>query len=187
MRREHEVCASCLCLHSFAVLAGRSDSTTSGKRRGMNAAARWDDVPLVSTMADGLPGFAEVPDNGYELCIAWAAGPEHLVGVLVEDADCIVREARTDRSGRRTAITRVRTPEEESELSSLVNTFLSEAGIPPRPSRYRWFIELPSSALAGVGDFSDLVSLIRSQQGPDDSAGNVLRAAQSVLNDLYRH
>jgi len=147
---------------------------------------RWDDVPLASVVSDGLlQRFAEVPDNGYELCIAWAAAPRHLVRVPAESADRLVREVRTDRSGRKTIVDRHRTPEEESEVSSLVNYFLSEAGVPPRPSRYRWFIELPSSNLDGVSDFRGLVSLVRSRQGRDDSASSVLRAAQSVLNDLY--
>jgi hypothetical protein len=60
-----------------------------------------------------------LPDNGYQLLLAWAAGPRRVV----------------------------RTPApmhaDQDVVDTFVNSYLVEAGVPPRPRGFAWYLDLP--------------------------------------------
>jgi hypothetical protein len=61
-----------------------------------------------------------LPDNGYQLLLAWVAGPRRVV----------------------------RTPApmhpDQDFVDTFVNSYLVEAGAPPRPRGFAWYLDLPS-------------------------------------------
>lgn len=62
-----------------------------------------------------------LPDNGYHLLLAWAAGPRHVV----------------------------RTPApmhpDQDIIDTFVNSYLVDAGAPPRPRGFAWYVDLPDA------------------------------------------
>ncbi|GAB2815687.1 DUF5956 family protein [Lentzea nigeriaca] len=60
-----------------------------------------------------------LPDNGYQLLLAWVAGPRRVV----------------------------RTPApihpDQDVIDTFVNSYLVEAGVPPRPRGFAWYLDLP--------------------------------------------
>ncbi|MEV6242784.1 DUF5956 family protein [Lentzea sp. NPDC051838] len=60
-----------------------------------------------------------LPDNGYQLLLAWAAGPRRVV----------------------------RTPApvhpDQDIIDTFVNSYLVDAGAPPRPRGFAWYVDLP--------------------------------------------
>ncbi len=61
-----------------------------------------------------------LPDNGYQLLLAWAVGPRRVV----------------------------RTPApvhpDQEIVDTFVNSYLVEAGVPPRPRGFAWYLDLPA-------------------------------------------
>ena len=61
-----------------------------------------------------------LPDNGYQLLLAWVAGPRRVV----------------------------RTPApmhpDQDVVDTFVNSYLVEAGAPPRPRGFAWYLDLPA-------------------------------------------
>jgi hypothetical protein len=60
-----------------------------------------------------------LPDNGYQLLLAWAAGP------------------------RRVVRTPVPIHPDQHIVDTFVNSYLVEAGVPPRPRGFAWYLDLP--------------------------------------------
>lgn len=60
-----------------------------------------------------------LPDNGYQLLLAWVAGPRRVV----------------------------RTPApmhpDQDIIDMFANSYLAEAGVPPRPHGFAWYVDLP--------------------------------------------
>jgi hypothetical protein len=60
-----------------------------------------------------------LPDNGYQLLLAWVAGPRRVV----------------------------RTPApmhpEQDIIDTFVNSYLTDVGVPPRPRGFAWYLDLP--------------------------------------------
>ncbi|SDG43047.1 hypothetical protein SAMN05216553_10832 [Lentzea fradiae] len=68
-----------------------------------------------------------LPDNGYQLLLAWVAGP------------------------RRVVRTPVPLDPDQPIVDAFVNSYLVEAGVPPRPRGFAWYLDLPAdTAPAGV-------------------------------------
>lgn len=141
----------------------------------------WDDIPVLDDSAEAA-ALLEVPDNGYELCILWVAGPENArrLRTLPGTDRTTITHVKT-RTGERVRFTRPRTPEEDDEVSEIVNSYLAEAHVPPRPNHHRWFLVPPS----GMSGFGEVVSLVMQQGGTGESAPHVLRAAEAVFRGLY--
>ncbi|MCG8924603.1 DUF5956 family protein [Lentzea sp. CC55] len=60
-----------------------------------------------------------LPDNGYQLLLAWAAGP------------------------RRVVRTPVPVHPDQDLVDTFVNSYLVDAGAPPRPRGFAWYLDLP--------------------------------------------
>jgi hypothetical protein len=99
----------------------------------------WDDVP---TLADPpADGYYELTDNGLGALIGWLSG----AGRLVRCPDRLPHmtiEVCTSPAGD-TSATRPRSAEDQQVIDDGVNDYLRDAGIPDRPSGYRWFLRLP--------------------------------------------
>ena len=73
-----------------------------------------------------------LPDNGYQLLLAWVAGP------------------------RRVVRTPVPMHPDQDIIDTFVNSYLVEAGAPPRPRGFAWYLDLPVGvAPADVWDAVD--------------------------------
>ena len=103
----------------------------------------WDDFRTL----DDQSGWVEVDENGWGTLLAWVAGPENAR-----------RRATTD-DGRtvRVVVERAGIPDQHSAepftardrdlIEDGINPYLEEAGVPPRPRGYTWFIRVTPTGL----------------------------------------
>lgn len=140
----------------------------------------WEEVTILSEV--GQPSsFNEVPDNGYTLCILWAAPASNVRRVrndVLVDERIVVRISRSG-VGPSQPEERARTQEELDLIAEFSNAFLAEANIPPRPDRFRWFLYRGSTQL--LPPFNEIVTEVASRHGQDESAPSVLEAAQATF------
>lgn len=99
-----------------------------------------------------------LPDNGYQLLLAWVAGPRRVV----------------------------RTPApvhpDQDVVDTFVNSYLVEAGAPPRPRGFAWYLDLP----AGVAP-ADVWGAVgeRGERGSPVDLRRVREAMERGLAALY--
>jgi hypothetical protein len=100
----------------------------------------WDRVTTLTTEPGG--GLIELPESGWGALVGWLAGPAH----LARRHDRIDQHATVvtivDAAGERRS-THARTAAEQDEIDADIDGYLRDAGIPARPSGYRWFLRLP--------------------------------------------
>jgi hypothetical protein len=101
------------------------------------------DQPRERVVRLGDVRYLELPDNGWQLLFAWLAGPRHVCRRL----DTVQHLATVIERGRRGTPPRTRsephTEADRTTIDQMVNSYLHEAGVPPRPSRFVWYLELP--------------------------------------------
>jgi hypothetical protein len=99
-----------------------------------------------------------LPDNGYQLLLAWVAGPRRVV----------------------------RTPApvhpDQEIVDAFVNSYLVEAGAPPRPAGFSWYLDLP----AGV-EPADVWRLVDTggEHGSQVDLRRVRQAMERGVDTLY--
>lgn len=116
----------------------------------------WDDFPLhteVPTVEENLPRervvwiggrrYLELPDNGYQLLLAWLAGPERVCRTVDRTSHTVITTSRNQAGRQARVSTQLRTDEDQDIIDSMVNSRLRDAGVPPRPRGFTWYLELP--------------------------------------------
>lgn len=106
--------------------------------------------------------YLELPDNGYELLFAWLAGPR--------------------RAYRRAVTVEARTDDDWETIDRFVNSFLREAGAPPRPRGFTWYLELP---LQRTPDDVWHTVAAASADSPQENPSEVRDAMAAAIADLY--
>ncbi|MGV4986203.1 DUF5956 family protein [Streptomyces sp. NRAIS4] len=131
----------------------------------------WSDFPLArpsSPRERAVPVeitqegrvYARMGDSGWHMAVCWYAGPGHAVRV------------HGDPDPERTAADQAIVEEE-------ANSYLSDAGIPPRPRGFTWYVEIPPGrSLSGLWEVID-----RHERGlpgaaprPSETAGAIAEA-----------
>jgi hypothetical protein len=118
----------------------------------------WDDFPIhegTPTVEADIPRnrvvringvrYLELPDNGYELLLAWVAGPARARRTADRTQYTVTTTVRNHpgHSGQGHSVsTGPRTEEDWKIVDQMVNGYLRDAGVPPRPRGYTWYIEL---------------------------------------------
>ncbi|MFT4294967.1 MAG: DUF5956 family protein [Micropruina sp.] len=98
----------------------------------------WDDRIIV-----GGAGLYLLPDNGYGALIAWLGGAGRTLRAIDRNrGDRIVKESVDG-----VVTERPITGAELSECDDMVDDYLAEAGVPPRPRGYLWFTTVDLSHL----------------------------------------
>lgn len=104
--------------------------------------------------ADAAPaGWIVATENGWGALAVWAAGDGNFVRVrtAARQRHGIVVQSRSDGSEQheRFALT-------SADLKSIdddIDSYLADAGLPPRPRGYDWFIRRPTRMPVGEDDF----------------------------------
>jgi hypothetical protein len=139
----------------------------------------WDDVATVP--GPGPAGHVELPENGWGALVGWAAGVER----LVRCPDRLDRHATriTTTSGTGTGTyERTRTAAEQAEVDADINEYLAQAGAPPRPSGYRWFLHVP----AGTTNLERILNnALDAAEPPPVHPRDIARHLRSALRALY--
>jgi hypothetical protein len=139
---------------------------------------RWSDAVDLEDVA----GWSELPENGLGAVLGAVAGPGRLgraAGTLGEHG---TRVTVTDASGERTWH-ETRTASDQRTVDEAVDDYLRDAGLPPRPRGYRWFIASP----LGLAPDADVIDLLSRQINRSDavSPAEVLAEAQRLAAVVY--
>ena len=113
----------------------------------------WDDFPLLTPAPGTRPPrhikvgrhhYSLLPDNGWGTTIAWEAGPRLAGRVPDHPSTHTVTERYHDHNRRETTRRTVpRTEDDQRLIEEFVNDYLAEAGIPPRPHGFAWYLQDP--------------------------------------------
>lgn len=87
--------------------------------------------------------YLELPDNGWELLLAWLVGPRHVARTPSTATHLVRRVHRNQRGEALHSAHEPRTVADEKLVDSFVNGYLGEAGVPPRPRGFVWYLQLP--------------------------------------------
>ncbi|BCW66536.1 hypothetical protein NicSoilB4_12990 [Arthrobacter sp. NicSoilB4] len=98
-------------------------------------------------------GWILATENGWGALAVWAAGAGNFVRVLIADRERhgIVVDRRADGSERRELF--VLTKADLTSIDDDIDTYLADAGLPPRPRGYDWFIRRPAHIPVGEDAF----------------------------------
>jgi hypothetical protein len=103
-----------------------------------------------------------VGDSGWHMTVCWYAGPEHVARIPDEPGWHSVRTrfaATGADSGEPVVEYAERTEADQDIIEEAANDYLAEAGIPPRPRGFTWFLEVPPGR-----SLADLWSLISERE-----------------------
>jgi len=135
----------------------------------------WDNYPIVQH-AD--PAYVELAETGWEALTAWVAGPDHVIRIRAPEPSGIVRWTWTTPDGSTGGI-RTRTAAEQTEIEEDLNSYLADAGIPPRPAGFRWFIRLPDR-FGSARNFWSAVNRVTAETARPAEAYAVLTSQRSL-------
>ena len=142
----------------------------------------WDEVKTLDVPA----GWAELDENGWHALLAWAAGSENARRRPSTDVGRTVWAA-SERAGVITGPWREPfTVHDRDIIEDGVNGYLEDAGVPPRPRGYTWFVRV---APAGVDPAAFVASLSESvlEAPPEILMPNQwLARMEEVLAEVYR-
>ena len=133
----------------------------------------WDEVPI----AEDMSGYVQLPYSPRHFLIAYAAGPD-----LLRRRPGSLQEA--------VGTSEVLDEDFEQDIIELNGGALAQAGIPPVPSGYVWFLRLPP----GVHDADGLWTRLDELAGPvieplggatPESEAAILDAYHGILRSLY--
>jgi hypothetical protein len=124
----------------------------------------WESI----SVAGPSDRWAELEETGWDALIAWAAGPQNLRRFPNSDVGRAVSMTCT-RDGVTEQFEEAFTVDDRRTVDDAVDAYLADAGIPPRPRGYRWFIRVPAaydSAQAFHYDLHQAINATPAQTAP---------------------
>jgi hypothetical protein len=101
------------------------------------------DRPRERVVLLGGVRYLELPDNGWHLLFAWLAGPLHVCRRIDISGHPVTTILRDRRGTPPLKSSEPRTEEDWTTIDQMVNSYLHDAGVPPRPRGFVWYLELP--------------------------------------------
>jgi hypothetical protein len=152
------------------------DPATRDIRKGIRMAG-WDDVPVIEESDVSADELIELPANGWGQLVGWVAGVKRLRRVVDR------REHMTTLYYPMKGLTirRPRSASEQEEIEEDVNSYLAEAGVPPRPPGYVWYVGKPAAVSEG-----EFWVRIREAQGMSVLPGRLTSVLPGIIDALYR-
>ena len=138
----------------------------------------WEDVPVVERPSDEPnDDVIELDDSGWGQLVGWAVGVSRLRRALDrrEHMTTIVYPA----SGR--TVRRPRSAAEQAEIEDDVNSYLAEAGVPPRPAGYVWYVLKPPT----VASKAEFWARINQAQSVSVRPERLISVLPAIVDDLY--
>ena len=103
-----------------------------------------DSDPWASTeLAEAPTGWIRATENGWGALVVWAAGPANFVRVPAVTGDRYGMTVHRDRNGGERQERFVLSNADLESIDDDIDSYLADAGLPPRPRGYDWFIRRP--------------------------------------------
>lgn len=126
----------------------------------------------------------ELPETGYGALIAWCANRAHVIRRAAPAPDprrvtSVVKWA----DGREEHFVRGFDDSDVAAIDHEINDYLAAAGIPPRPSHYRWYLRVPRW-LSGDKFWTDLELALDRDLETAPEPGAIRRVLETVVPQL---
>lgn len=129
--------------------------------------------------------WAELDETGWDALIAWSAGPHNLGRLLNSDADRTV-SVTCARGGVIEQFEEAFTEDDRRTVDDSIDEYLADAGIPPRPRGYRWFIRVPSAYSSAEAFHDDMHKAINTAKAPESAhPANWRPIIETVVRQFY--
>ncbi|MEU5949573.1 DUF5956 family protein [Micromonospora sp. NPDC049460] len=148
------------------------------------SAESWDDVEL-SPEVPIVPAsnWLELPQSGWGALVGWVAGLTRLVRCPDRPDQHVTTITTSSPTGTHYQV-RPRSAAEQADLDADIDAYLRDAGIPARPSGYRWFLRLP----AGYGEnrfWNDVHESLNREHVAATHPADVARYVRKILHKIY--
>lgn len=133
-------------------------------------------------------GWQLLPENQLGALIGWCAGIENLRRRITDSATFSSRMVRVEtiRGGVSRKELIPFTASDQADVDESINEDLRNAGIPPRPSGYDWFIRIPEK-LGSQLDILDVVNEKTAGLLPQAATPSDWKVAMdSIMDDIYK-
>lgn len=146
-----------------------------------------EDAWACPELAAAPAGWILATENGWGALAVWAAGDGNFIRVPVADrarqGDVVHR--RPDGIERTEVFTLT-----EADLASIdddIDAYLADAGLPPRPRGYDWFIRRPARIAAGKDTFWGVLWSAATAELPGDAVrpSTLKKPVRAALAHLY--
>lgn len=147
------------------------------------------DDPWGARQASAAPdGWIPATENGWGALVVWAAGPPNVVRVPAAPRDRETVVVTRDSDGRQTREPSRLTDADLESIDDDIDSYLAEAGLPPRPRGFDWYLRPPGAAAASPDGFWAAVWEATTAGLPDDRLhpSQLRVAAAAALDRLYR-
>ncbi len=128
------------------------------------------------------PDWLEVDETGWAALKLWCAGPDNRARAPRDDRDRTVKVI-CETGGTRTVTFEPFTSEDLAVIEDGIDSYLADAGLPPQPHGYRWYLRVPA------GWTGDLLAHIDSLLNPTLSGAPTpadwLHKLRPIMDDLY--
>lgn len=147
------------------------------------------DDPWGAGQASAAPeGWIPATENGWGALVVWAAGPLNVVRVAAapRNRETVVVTGYSD--GREVRKASRLTDADLESIDDDIDSYLAEAGLPPRPRGFDWYLRPPGAAAAGPDAFWAAVWEAATAGLPHDGLhpSRLRVAAVAALERLYR-
>ncbi|GAA1495829.1 DUF5956 family protein [Paeniglutamicibacter kerguelensis] len=141
----------------------------------------WSDVPV----HEPEPGWELLPENGWFAMIGWVAGLANLRRFPGSDVGRTVRVTCIEHGSERTYLEPFGA-EDRADVDESVNGYLADAGIPPRPSGFDWYLRVPEG-WPGESAVPDALSsrILQRQRASETRPDQVLEIMESIVGGFY--
>jgi hypothetical protein len=140
----------------------------------------WEQIPE-GPRADG---WIEIAETGWDAMISWFAGPDNIRREARGPRTEMVKVSCEKSDGAVIAWEEPITEDDVRAIEDDIDAYLRDAGLPPRPRGYRWFLRLPDGLdMAGVDDAASRV--VMALPGRSGNPRYLAPAVEQAITDLY--
>ena len=138
----------------------------------------WDDVPVVDRQSDETDDdLIELDDSGWGQLVGWAVGVSRMRRVVDRRRHMTTTSYPATGEIRQ----RPRSSLEQAEIEEDVNAYLAEAGVPPRPAGYVWYVLKPPT----VASKAEFWARINQAQSVSVRPERLISVLPAIVDDLY--
>ena len=142
----------------------------------------WDEVATL----DDPAGWAELGESGWDALLAWAAGSENARRRPSTDVGRTVWVS-SERAGVVSGPWREPfTPHDRDLIEDGVNGYLEDAGVPPRPRGYSWFLRVAPSGADPAAFLASISGSVLAAPPETAMPDQWLARMEQVLAEVYR-
>jgi len=128
------------------------------------------------------PGWVEVDETGWAAIKLWCAGSDNRARAPRDDRGRVVLVICDSKDGRTESFEPF-TAEDLHVIEEGIDSYLADAGLPPLPHGYRWFLRIPDGLTGDLLDHID--EKLNPRLSGTPTPIDWLRQLQPIMHEIY--